>query len=413
MTTIKKPQRTILCTWEMGSELGHISRLGAIVKALEAQNYRVFVALKDLSRAHDFFKDSQAVLLQAPTWLPNIKMQRPIASLADSMSLLGYLEADALHCLVTAWRSLINLVKPDLVIFDYSPTAMLALHQEPVAKVLVGSGFADPVPGSPIVDWRPYAAQDQVVQRQESRVLGVINQVLQRDGIARLTCLADLFAVDHSFITIFRDFDLYSKIRKGATYCIGAGFNFVRSAPSSEVGVDSVPRIVAYLKPSYPHFTLLVQALAECNAPVFIVCPRGNPEVLQPFASNTLAFSTDVIDLPKAISTADLFVGHGNSGSVKESLILGKPVVVLPIQLEQLLIGQKLQSLGLGKIVERMTTAQSLAVELNKMLSDDTYTACVEKFLTETSGERISVASAVADYCQEVLGRSLNGPPEH
>src|SRR5690606_15930682 len=152
--SMQKSVRTILCTWELGGELGHISNLSAVARVLETEGYRVVVALRDLSRAYPFFFDTKVTLLQAPVWLPMMKMQRPIACLADTLLLSGYLETDPLHCLVIAWQALVKQVKPDLVIFDYSPTAMLAMLDQTFPKMLVGSGFADPVPGHPIADWR-------------------------------------------------------------------------------------------------------------------------------------------------------------------------------------------------------------------------------------------------------------------
>lgn len=70
-------KKKVLCVWEMGADLGHISRMSDIVRALEQQNYKVTVALEDLSRAYDFFHDTNATLLQAPFWPLKITMQRP------------------------------------------------------------------------------------------------------------------------------------------------------------------------------------------------------------------------------------------------------------------------------------------------------------------------------------------------
>lgn len=391
--------KTVLCTWEIGGELGHISRLSAIVRELERRGYRVILALKDLSRALPFFRDGDATLLQAPVWLPKITMQRPIACLADSLLLLGYLEPDPLDCLVRAWRSLFDLVRPDLVIYDYSPTAMLAFSDKALPKIQVGSGFCDPVPGHPIADWRPYTSADQLVQRQEQRVLQVINEVRQRHQWPPLPCLADMFAADKVLITNLREFDPYGKVRRGV-YCLA-------SAPSGKPPVsfpEGRPRVVVYLKPAYPQIRLLLGALARCAAQVFIVCPMGPVDLLQSVASERLQFTTELVDLPGAIAQADLFIGHGNAGTLREALIANTPILVLPIQLEQLLMGQKVRALGLGELVEKIESEVNLAARIDELLQRrDACRQAIAALLAAYPTPHISVQNAVAEACAELL----------
>ncbi len=392
--------KTVLCTWEVGGELGHISRLAAITCRLEQAGYRVVVALKDLSRAQPFFAETRATLLQAPVWLPKITMQRPIACMADAMLLLGYLEPDPLDCLVRAWEALVDLVRPDLVIFDYSPTAMLAMQGLAVPKIVTGTGFCDPVPGLPTVDWRPYTANDNLVQRQEQRVLANINAVLARRRAEPLDCLADLFRTNRVLITNLRELDIYPA-RSDAWYCL---------APSPSNGSrvafaeDGRPRLIAYLKPSYPRFEWLVKTLASCAADVFIACPRGPIEQLQTWAKGRVRFSTELVDLPGALKDADLFVGHGNAGSVRESLVLGTPVVVLPIQLEQLLTGQRVQRLGVGKLVEQVPTEDALGEAIAEALADlPRCRSAIEAVLRDYPRPHLSVQEAALRACDELL----------
>jgi hypothetical protein len=392
--------KTVLCTWEIGGELGHISRLSAIAYALESHGYRVVVALKDLSRALPFFQDTRVTLLQAPVWLPRVTMQRPIACLADALLLLGYLEPDPLDCLVRAWRALFDLVKPDLVIFDYSPTAMLAFADRDVAKIQVGSGFCDPVPGHPIADWRPYASADQLVQRQENRVLQVVNEVRRRHQWPALLHLADMFAVDRVLITGFREFDSYGAIRQ-ATYCLA-------STSSGKPPVrfpGGRPRLLAYLKPAHPQLAALLKGLALCGANVVVVCPGASVELLRAVANERLSFSTDLLDLPEAMAQADLFIGHGNAGTTREALVAGTPLMIFPIQLEQLLIGQKIQALGVGGLVEKIESERELAEQIQDLLRRaDACKKAIAALLDLYPKPYLSVQDAVADACGQLLG---------
>ncbi|RYY75614.1 MAG: hypothetical protein EOO52_09520 [Gammaproteobacteria bacterium] len=391
--TETKTQKTILCAWEIGGELGHISRFSAITKTLELEGYHIVLAFKDLSRAYPLFRDTNATLMQAPVWLPKITMQRPIACLADTLLCMGYLEDESLDCLVQAWEAIVDLVKPDFVIFDYAPTAMLALINNPLPKILIGTGFADPVSGQSIVDWRPYPTEDGLVQRQEEMVLERINKVLGRRNQPRLTHMTELFAVDHTVISTFPELDLYSG-RTSADYCVGPTSQLV-NAKIDFISGDR-PRILAYLKPAHPNIDMIIKALARCKASVFIACPKGAPDLFKPHVSNRFQFSTELVDLQGAMGQVDLFVGHGNASSCKESLAAGNPMVILPIQLEQLLTGRKLHEAGLGVLVEKIPGVDELVELLDYLLGNsDSYRVKIKKLLDRHPEPRLDVAEAI------------------
>lgn len=395
-------QRTVLCTWEVGGELGHISRLSAIAKTLEKAGYRVIVALKDLSRAYVFFSGSQVTLMQAPVWLPKISMQRPIACQADSLLLLGYLEPDPLECLLLAWRALMELVQPDLVVFDSSPTAMLALRAYNVAKVAVGTGFTEPVPGAPLADWRPVPLHDGLVARQENRVLGVINQVLRRRGEPPLNHLSDVFQVDATLISNPRELDIYPQ-RPDGRYCLGTA---AAVGDKLSFTAGDLPQVVAYLKHGHPGFAQLVAGLAQARAQVIAICPQAPPGNLEQWRSPQFQFTREVVDLPALLAEADLFVGHGNSGSVRESLVAGTPVLVMPLQLEQLLTGQKIQSLGVGQMLQGIQEASAVTETVEKMLGErEIYRSAIQRLLQPYAKPYVTAPEAVLQFCAERWGR--------
>lgn len=59
----------VVCCWELGGYLGHISRFLPIVNALEEKGHHVDYILRDPSRAHLLIKSKNAPLYQAPVWL--------------------------------------------------------------------------------------------------------------------------------------------------------------------------------------------------------------------------------------------------------------------------------------------------------------------------------------------------------
>jgi hypothetical protein len=87
------------------------------------------------------------------------------------------------------------MVRPDLVVFDHSPTALLASRGLPMRRALIGSGFCcppDSVDGEAWGVLRETAAEKMGADRvrgAEEEVLGRVNRILDKwrePGISRL-----------------------------------------------------------------------------------------------------------------------------------------------------------------------------------------------------------------------------------
>ena len=399
----KATANTVLCAWELGGQLGHIARLSHLTQTLEQRGYQCFAALRDLSRALPFFHGQQTRLLQAPVWLPKVTTQRPIQSLADVLLLSGYLQTDDLLALMQAWRNLLALVNPEVLIYDYSPTAALAALYHQCRKILVGPGFAQPVPPHPLRNWHPHGLYPERVTQQEQRVVTTINQALARLGQPGIARISDLFVAHHTVITTAPEFDLYADLRLDAVYHCGEGGG--SHHPPVRFSGDSRPRILAYLKPGHPRFQWLLEALAQVRADVFVVCPRANPAQLEPLVSEHFGFSVQPVNLQTAMAAADLFVGHGNAGTTQESLLAGTPVLALPIQLEQLLVGQTLEQLGVGRLVQQPESVSQLSGLLEHMLADHGLQQNSQRFAAQHRAlGQGSLGDKVADLCSAPSG---------
>lgn len=398
--TKSKSGRTILCTWEMGGGLGHLARLAILTKALESDGHRVVLALKDISRSYPFFKETQAQILQAPNWLLKLQMQRPIACQADALLLSGYIDADALFMLTQAWKSIVQLVKPEVVIFDYSPTAQLALRDETgIKKIILGTGFSVPEAGYPIADWRYPSVNDNLVEEQERVALHPINMVLKRLNKPPLKKLSELWQVDKLILNEFPSFDLYHKLRTNTVYCTEQdSSNSQEPIVFPETGKK---KILAYFKPAHPGIARLIQALALTNADVFVVCLMGPEKVLKSCESDHFKYSTAPVNLAKGFVQADLFIGHGNASTVKEALYAGIATIAFPLQQEQLLIAKTLQELKVGRLMLDYDDIDMLAKQINSAFDDKELLRHAKVFAQKFKQHKHSVASAVGKCIKE------------
>ena len=119
--------RVLLC-WELGGNFGHLARLLALAVALRERGHEPVFAVRDLSDTETVFGALRFTLLQAPVWNAHVQGLPVSVGYAETLLQFGYYDADSLTGIVRGWRSLLDLLRPDLVVFDHAPTALLATH---------------------------------------------------------------------------------------------------------------------------------------------------------------------------------------------------------------------------------------------------------------------------------------------
>ena len=117
----------VLCAWELGSGLGHISRLIPIARELRGMGHEVVMALRD-SVYMDLARSAGFEVLAAPLLRgPKVPNPSPL-NLSDILLNLGYDDARGLHGALAGWRTrFIGLLGPvdrrDSLLADLEPAA--------------------------------------------------------------------------------------------------------------------------------------------------------------------------------------------------------------------------------------------------------------------------------------------------
>jgi len=145
----------ILFTWELGAGLGHIIPIRDIARVLIENGHEVSVSLRNLDKAEAMFGDMSVEILPAP-FKSGAAHNRvaPMVTMAHIVNNVSFCAVDELAGRVTAWRNLFNYVKPDVIVFDHSPTALLASRGLDVKRALLGTGFYYPTHETPWPSFR-------------------------------------------------------------------------------------------------------------------------------------------------------------------------------------------------------------------------------------------------------------------
>src|SRR5262245_59797881 len=113
---------SILATWELGGGTGHCVNLMPVVGGLLQRGHRVCAAVRDLHTARRIFRELPIDYFQAP-----ILRSQPSNYIADVRNFaqmlhnVGFGDDEQLQPLVRAWRVLIELIDPAVIVCEHSP----------------------------------------------------------------------------------------------------------------------------------------------------------------------------------------------------------------------------------------------------------------------------------------------------
>jgi hypothetical protein len=333
----------VLMAWELGANLGHLTRLRPVAMALGARGHQISFALRDVMGRRALLPPELGRVYQAPVAI-NVA-PRPAWTMADVLMACGYGHAVGLAGLVAAWRSLFEASACEAVIADHAPTALLAARTMGVPALHIGHGFSVPPRVSPLPVFRDWAPPPEGHAAQvDAQVLSTVNTVLREAGAASLDRLCDLFHPERTLLCTWPELDHYGGLGRDAGDYAGPDCEYAPGAdPDWPPG--SGPHVLAYLRSTHPGHAEVLKAMAASGLPTLCHLPGDAPE---PVSAATLRYSRQPIDLRRALPRAALLVCHAGQASVAQALRLGIPVLMLPEHAEQHLLARQVERSGAG-----------------------------------------------------------------
>ncbi len=332
---------TFLCAWELGGGLGHLMRLKPIAEQLEQLNHRVIFVVQNLSRAH-FLIDAGFECLQAPVLKP-LSGVSPPNSMAQILARRGYSDVNNLEGMVYEWIKIYRKVKPDLILTDYAPTAILAARKGQIPVAAVGGGFVFPPRDRWACNLRPWLV-DESLRHIEKNIILNVNQVAKLHGFAGINRTADLFYGDNNFIFDLQETDIYK--RSQCCYVIQKdepnGFPIPGWKSKNKI------KVAGYLKNGFKENERIISALSKMDVEVKIVV-LGMQSAVQPNTDNITLYRKP-IDLSALISGSNAVLFHAG-GTIKEVVLKGKVSLLAPMQLEQFHYAQRMEKNGFGEMI--------------------------------------------------------------
>lgn len=358
----------ILFTWELGEGTGHIMPYVELISRLIEQGHHVHFALRSLHKVYDIFHDSSVIWHQAPTVLPrHVEVMLPVDSYSKILYHAGHDKPSSLAGLLSAWQNLYALIDPDLIVFDFSPTAMLAARTSRAKTLAIGTGFHLPPKIRPIPNVASQLGTSQDHDETlafENRVLETINAALTLSNMQPLTQFTDVMDADATILRTLPEMDHFAD-RTNASY---AG---IMKSPPGEAPVwppHPGPKIFAYLK-AFKTLPAFLETLNRKRYPTLIYGDKLPEEIMQRYSSDTLHFVHRPLDMSAIGQTADIAICNAGHGTTTELLLSGVPLLLLPLNGEQNLVANNVERLGAGLSAPHLHP-NGMEEKLDKLLNE-------------------------------------------
>jgi UDP:flavonoid glycosyltransferase YjiC (YdhE family) len=354
--------------------MGHLLPHRELLANLLQRGHIVHVASRDVSRAGAAFAGLSVHFWPVPLSLdlPQ-KVYQPTISFPQILHNVGFANAADVIVRISAWCNLYDAIRSEVLLADYSPTAILAARGRRINVIPIGLGFCLPPNRIPVPAFATLAhlATTEQLMDSESLVTATINAALEKHGLPKVNCLADVFHQTHAqLITTLPELDHYSD-RGPAEYC---GIPAERAGKHLLLPPGIGRRIFAYLKP-FPAIEALFSLLNQMSLPSIVACDGLSEGLRQKHASATLTFVDADVDLARLAPDCYLAITNANPTTSARFLLAGKPVLMIPRQLEQELFAHTVTRQGLGLTVSP-NEPQDLFPKLAELLNSDKYHKC-------------------------------------
>ncbi len=336
--------RHILLCWEFGSGNGHARRIKLLGERLIAAGFKVTYALRRPQVGAGVGIPVEAIR-SAPDWpMQPAPAEHALgltsATYGDFLAQLIFNPYDDIAERLSRWHSLVEAVRPDLIIADYAPSISLLFHGR-VPVVAIGNGYV--LPPTTLAAF-PRLTDGAPVRFEEQDVVGWINDALSPYNERAIERLPQINRADRSYLLTLPCLDPYRKERKGGW--LGSA-DIQGIAPS---GSQSA-RLFAYFHETHQTDRRLIDGLVGSGLPgtaIFLHPLQRTEELLAPAGINA---PHGLADLAQELADCRVLVHLGSLGMAMAGIAAGVPQVMIKSDLEKTLVAQSVAARDAGSVL--------------------------------------------------------------
>ncbi len=384
----------ILIVWELGGGLGHAMPLRALADRLQQHGHQVIVAARDLLRLQRAFDGSAHTLLSAPFFPGLLQQPRQMNALSDVLWFeSGGHSAETVRAQFRAWRGLVKLLSPDLIVTDAAPMTLAATQG--LAPLLNYDGYfhaTDACAWSMFRDWE--RADTTATAERAALLLDHVNMARSEFGLAAAVDLPEAFAATRQLLRCLPELDPFGP--RAAVHYIG--HQAVGGVEADWPQAASAQRVFVYLRSEYAHAERLLGALVRQQA-LSILCFVDSVDMAKLPQAAHIRYGTVPFDLNQVLVQAHLVISHGG-GVHGLATQFGKPTLLMPLHTEQFLTSRMGERLGTSLMVMPPLTSADFLSPMRRLLAEPGFTQRAEQAAArhrQTGLEPLRVLLAAVD----------------
>lgn len=335
---------SIVLVWEMGTDLGHVSRLDSLASHLSRCGHSVTAIFSDLNYIKHLYPTPHSApyrIQQGPGWTDRrLRLSRSPANLSEVLLSVGFYQPQTIADKLVQWQALFSQLQADIIIYDYAPTALLATRKIPCHKINLSDPFSNPPACSPLPLFDRYAKVSEAnLAISERKLVSCINQATHKTGLADIEYAHELFAADKTFLLSIPELDPFADLRGSEKY-IGPFTN--QQAGTLPLTWSRFPekKVFAYLKPTWPSLEAFLEATSKLPIQARFFIPGAPDTLVKRYQKTNFEIVTTPYDL-RELKDCDLVVCHGGHSTLLQSTLSGTPTLLIPLQQEQQSIALK------------------------------------------------------------------------
>lgn len=340
--------RVLFC-WDFGWGIGHVNHILAGARALRRRGADITFAIYS-SQFIRHFKDMQdRTFVHAPVspffLRPKVSALFGDRSYAALLHNAGFCDPDYVRFFLQSYDVLFKTFKPDCVVAEHSPAALLGAHVSGIPAILTGNGAT--VPDHDGQQFKSKAdGQGGDTDAANAFVLESLNQSLRQSGKKPLSVLPEFMPGDHLFPMCLRDFDFFPDRQAGIV------------VPPAEMVLGSAPaagdrdEVFCYFQLTGHVGDLAMAALASLKMPrrAYFSIPAGKD--LDILRKRGVEVSDTPVPAADIIRRSRVMLNSGNGGTVMQAALAGIYQVIVPTDRERWLQARAAERLGCATVLD-------------------------------------------------------------
>lgn len=390
---------------ELGTGHAHLRRLLALALALRARGHEPVFVVNDLVKAEGVIGEHGFAVLPTPPWRSPVGGLPPQRNYTDLMLRQGFVEAGGLRGLARAWRSLVVLVQPALLVLDHAPLALFATRGLGRPRLRFGDGWGCPALSAPMPQfawWAPSADPFDAIG--ERSALHVANAVAADLGLPAAASVSEFLQADADFLCTLPELDHYGRADTGDPDACGGPIlpALDNAGPAMPWPPGDGPCAYVYLRPDSQQLDPLVAALRQAGWRAVLHVPGLPSARAKALADARIQVAPEPVPAAVAARHCDVAISHGGYAMAHAMALAGKPQLLLTQRLEQLMISHRLQAAGVARVAEVGAGPDDLAALLQQLQAAPVAEAAAALAARHAGHDSAAVLQALVQRCESM-----------